>query len=136
MLGHRQVSGERKASNDDPLSDASRTTTGIEQMTESIGWLLLLGLAIAIAGIYMLSSRIEKHARSATESMIYSNEMILTELKRLADPSAEAPESTIGVILERRQAPRRKRLTSISQNRRMAEQRISPGRRYEDPLTA
>jgi len=105
-------------------------------MTELIGWLLLLGLVIAIAGIYMLSSRIEKHTRSTTESMIYSNEMILAELKRFADPSAEAPESTVGVILERRQAQRRKRLTSMSQNPRMAEQRRSPGRRLEDLLTA
>lgn len=105
-------------------------------MTEFIGWMVLLGLAIAIVGIYMLSRRIERHTRNTTENMIYSNEMILTELKRLADPSAEEAEPTVGVILERRRAQRRKRLSSASQNPRMADQRKSPGRRSEDLLTA
>jgi len=113
---------------------STKIINGIKQMAELIGWLLLLGLIIAIAGIYMLSSRIDSHTRNTTENIIYSNEMILTELKRLADPSIEASESAVGVILERRRGQRRKQSTSVSYNPDKVEQRRSSGRRLEDML--
>jgi hypothetical protein len=99
-------------------------------MTELIGWLIVLGLAVAIVGIYMLSHRIKEHARDTAEIMLQSNEMMLAQLKRLTDPSAQVPDPTVGVILERRCAQRRARPTAG--NSRMLEKRTSPGRRVED----
>lgn len=98
-------------------------------MTELMGWVVVLGLAVAIAGIYMLSSQIERHMRDTAEIIICSNKLMLAELKPLTDPAAEP---TVGVILERRCAHRRALLTPRSAKPGMAEQRTSPGRRLED----
>jgi hypothetical protein len=100
-------------------------------MTELIGGLVLLGIVVAIAGIYIISRKIEKHTRDTTEAMIYSNEMMLDQLKRL-DPSASVPEPTVGVILERRCAHRRVRIAPVSEWPQIPEQRRSAGRRRED----
>ena len=101
-------------------------------MTELMGWVVVLGLAVAIAGIYMLSSQIERHMRDTAEIIICTNKLILAELKRLTDPAAEAPEPTVGVILERRCAHRRSRPVPLSDRAGRTEQRASPGRRRED----
>ena len=100
-------------------------------MTEPIGWLVVVGIVVVIAGIYIISRKIEKHTRDTTEAMIYSNEMMLDQLKRL-DRSADAPEPVVGVILERRRAHRRVRTVPLSEWRDGPEQRRSPGRRRED----
>lgn len=101
-------------------------------MAELFGWIIVLGLAAAIAGIYMLSGQIEKHMRETAQMMIHGHDMIMAQLKRLADPSVEAPEPTVGMILERRCAHRRALLTPMSAKSGMAEQRTSRGRRLED----
>ena len=101
-------------------------------MTELLAWIIVVGLATAIAGIYMLSGQIEKHMRETTQMMIHGHDMIRAQLKRLADPSVEAPEPTVGVILERRCAHRRALLTPRSEKPGKAEQRRSPGRRFDD----
>jgi hypothetical protein len=104
---------------------------GIGEMTEFIGWVIVLGLAVAIGSIFALSRQIERYMRDTIESMKYSNQLILARLERLADPSIQ-PEPTVGLILERRRAQRRSLLNPISENPYKAEQRGSPGRRFED----
>lgn len=101
-------------------------------MIELIGWINMIGLAVAIAGIYVVSIRIEKHMRETTQMMIDANAMIVAQLKRLSSASVEAPEPVVGVILDRRCAHRRARGVPTSERAREAEQRKSPGRRRED----
>jgi hypothetical protein len=99
---------------------------------ELVAWVIVLGLAITIAGIYQLSRRIEKHMRELTQIMLHGNDMILAHAKRLADPSVKAPEPIVGVILEKRRVCRRGRVVPISERSGKGEQRMSPGRRWED----
>lgn len=104
-------------------------------MTELMGWVVVLGLAFAIAGLYMLSGQIERYMRDTAEIIICTNKLILAELKRLTDPAAagaETAEPTVGVILERRCGHRRARAVPRSERAGYAEQRLSPGRRRED----
>ena len=83
-------------------------------MSELIGWLMVLGLVVAIVCIFLLSSQLEQHMRSNAEMLLRSNEMILARLERLANPPHEAAEPTIGVVLERRNFPRKDSVTSMS----------------------
>jgi len=103
-------------------------------MTEFMGWLVILGLVFAIAGIYMLSSRIEKHMRDTAEIIVCTNKLILEELKRTIQPTVVASEPTVGVILERRCSHRRAQGDAASERPGHMEQRRSPGRRREDLL--
>ena len=103
-------------------------------MIEIVGWVIVLGLAVAIAGICMLSNQIEKHLRETTEMMIHSNDMIVSHLRRLANPAYAGPESIAGVILERRCAQRRNRPDSVATMPQAPERRIFPGRRLDDRL--
>lgn len=100
-------------------------------MTEFMGWIVILGLVFAIAGIYMLSSRIEKHMRDTAEIIICTNKLILEELTRTIQPTVAASEQTVGVILERRCGHRRAQ-GEASERAGYMEQRKSPGRRRED----
>ena len=101
-------------------------------MTEFMGWIIILGLAFTIAGICMLSSRIEKHMRDTAEIIICTNKMILDELKRLTDPAAVMAEPAVGVVLERRCGHRRAKGEPAIARAAYADQRRSPGRRRED----
>lgn len=101
-------------------------------MTELMGWVVVLGVAVAIGSIYLLSSQIERHMRDTAEIIICSNKLILAELKRLTDPAAGAAGPTVGVVLERRCAQRRSRSSRMSENPGIAEQRRSRGRRFDD----
>lgn len=103
-------------------------------MIEIFGWTIMVGLAVVIAGIYMLSNQLEKHMRELTAIMIHGNDMIVAHLKRLADPSHAVPEPAVGVILERRCAQRRNRSTSTGTWLGRPDQRKSPGRRLQDLL--
>ncbi len=85
-------------------------------MSELIGWVIVLGLAIAIACFFMLSRQLDTHMRNTVEIMIQSNEMILARLEQLANPSVRAPETMIGVVLERRRAQRVDPLTQGIEN--------------------
>lgn len=75
-------------------------------MNELIGWVLVGGLAVAIACIFMLSSQLEKHTRDTAEMMLRSNQMLLARLERLS-PSTDASEFTLGVVLEKTHVQRR-----------------------------
>jgi hypothetical protein len=104
-------------------------------MTELMGWVVVVGLAVVIGGIYLLSIQIERHMRDTAAFIISSNKLVLSELKRLTDPEAaraEAAEPTVGVILERRCGHRRARVVPTSERAGYTEQRGSPGRRRED----
>ena len=101
-------------------------------MSELIGWIIVLGLAVAIACIFMLSRQLEKHTRTTAEMMLRSNEMLLAQLDQLTDPSLQTPEPVAGVVLERRSADRRSPLAHRSGNPVEFERRGSPGRRLED----
>src|SRR5687768_1553709 len=89
-----------------PVPHASAEIVCAPPMSELIGWLMVLGLVVAIVCIFLLSSQLEQHMRSNAEMLLRSNEMILARLERLANPPHEATESTIGVVLERRNFPR------------------------------
>lgn len=103
-------------------------------MTEFIGWTIVLGLAFTIAGIYMLSSRIEKHIRDTAEIIICTNRLVLDELKRLTNPTAVTAEPAVGVVLDRRCGHRRAQGGPANARAGYADQRRSPGRRHEDFL--
>ena len=84
-------------------------------MAELMGWVVVVGLAIAIVGIYLLSSQIERHVRDTAEIILCSNKLILDELKRLTGSAAQSAEPTVGVILERRCGHRRARMVPTSE---------------------
>jgi hypothetical protein len=101
-------------------------------VTELMGWVVVLGLAIAIAGLYLLSGQIERHMRDTAEIIISSNKFILAELKRLTDPATDVAEPIVGAILERRCTHRRSRSSRMGEIAGVAEQRRTPGRRFDD----
>lgn len=96
-------------------------------MAELVAWFLLLGVAITIAGIWMLSSQIKKYTKDMAEIIL----LVVSELKRLTSPAAQ-PVEPVGVILERRCAHRRAQRVPTSERGGYAEKRRSPGRRRED----
>jgi hypothetical protein len=99
--------------------------------------MILLGLAIAIAGIFVVSSQIDKHTRNAIAIMIQSNEMILARLERLANPLARSPTSPdVGIVLERRRAQRRNLLTQMLATAGKIDRRGFPHRRVDDLLAS
>jgi uncharacterized membrane protein YdfJ with MMPL/SSD domain len=83
-------------------------------MSELVGWLIVVGLAAAIVCIFLLSSQLEEHMRNTAKMMLWSNEMILARLERLAGPSLEPPEPAVGVVLERRNVSRKDPLTRLA----------------------
>ena len=106
-------------------------------MSEFIGWMIVLGLAIAIAGIFVVSSQIEKHTRNAIGIMIRNNEMILARLEQLANLSVRAPTPPdVGVGLERRHVQRRNPLTQMFTTAGKIERRGFPHRRVDDLLSS
>ena len=105
-------------------------------MGELIGWMIVVGLAVVIAGIFMLSSQLEKHMRNTIGIMVHSHEMILARLERLANPSARASEPAVGDVLDRRRAQRRDLFTRMSSTPGEVEQGASPRRRLDDLLSS
>ena len=105
-------------------------------MSEFLGWLIVLGLVAAIVCIFLLSSQLEQHMRVTAEMMLRSNEMILARLEKLSNPSQEAGEPAIGVVLERRNAQRREPMTSLTGGAPAAETPDLPRRRLDDVLSA
>jgi hypothetical protein len=103
-------------------------------MSEFVGWVVVLGIVFALGSIYMFSSRVERQLRETARIIVYSNKLLLPELKRLTQPAAEAAEPIVGVILERRCAQRRGRSGATSGRQSFAEQRRTPGRRSDDFL--
>ena len=96
------------------LHSSRPTSTAGKWMRELTEWVMMLGLGVAIAGIFMLSSQIEKQTRATAEMMHRSNEMLLAQLEQLANPSLPAPEPVAGVILEKTLAQCRNPLTQMS----------------------
>jgi len=106
-------------------------------MSVLVGWLIVLGLAIAIVCIFMLSSQLEDHMRTTAEMMLRSNQMLLEQLERITDASLKAPEAMIGVVLEKRHAQRRNPVVQMcEQSDELGRQRDLPRRRIEDLLQA
>ena len=99
-------------------------------MTEFLGWMILIGLAVAIAGIYMLSSQIERRTRETLEFMLQSNAMIVAYLERTGGASLHAPDGLVGADLDRRRGERRDALSPLPPAARVPERRVSPDRRH------
>ena len=96
----------------------------------------MVGLGVVVACIIMLSSRLEQHMCNNIQMMIRSNDMILTRLARVTDPSLQPPEPTVGVVLERRHTPRHGALARMSGNSGETKPSDLPRRRMEDLLSA
>jgi len=94
-------------------------------MVEFVVWLLLGGISITLAGMWIRSRQIKKHMKDTAEI----NLLILEELKRLTPP-ARPVETDVGVMLERRCKNRRARAQASRAG--FPDQRRSPGRRWED----
>jgi hypothetical protein len=103
-------------------------------MSMLVGWLIVLGLAVAIACIFMLSSQLENHTRCTAEMMLRSNQMLLARLERLTNASLTAPEAMVGVVLEKRRAQRRDPFTQMGEKPGELEAGDLPRRRIEDLL--
>jgi type II secretory pathway component PulM len=71
-------------------------------VTELIAWLVILGLALALVGIYVLYNQIKEHRRDTAEIMLQSNEMMLAHLKRLSENAGEPENPSVTVMVERR----------------------------------
>jgi len=106
-------------------------------MSVLVGWLIVLGLAIAIVCIFMLSSQLEDHMRTTAEMMLRSNQMLLDQLERISNASLKAPEATVGVVLEKRHAQSRNPLVQMcEQADELGRPHELPRRRIEDLLQA
>lgn len=99
-------------------------------MTEFLGWMIVIGLAVAIAGIFMLSSQIERRTRETLEFMLQSNALIAAHFERADGASLHAPDGLVGVVLERRCGERRVALSEAPSAARDTERRVSPDRRH------
>lgn len=99
--------------------------------------MIVLGLAIAIVGVFLVSSQIDKQTRSAIAITIQSNEMILARLEQLANPLVRLPPSPyVGSGLERRRAERRNLMTQMLATAGKVERRGFPHRRVDDLLSS
>ena len=98
-------------------------------MSELIAWLIVLGLAVTLVGIYLLSKQIQEHRRDTAEIMLQSNELMLEQLKRLSDP-ADTANPVLSMTLERRSTDRRRHTATVIPW--PSERRKSPGRRTHD----
>jgi hypothetical protein len=99
--------------------------------------MIFLGLAIAIAGIFVVSNQIETHARNVIGIMIHSNETILARLEQLAHSSVRAPTPhSVGNALERRRAHRRNPLTQMLATAGKSDRRGFHQRRVDDLLSS
>jgi hypothetical protein len=116
------------------IEDASATFRQEHAMTELLGWMIVIGLAVAIAGIFSLSSQIEKHTRQMLEIVLQSNAMIVAQLERADGALLQSPDRIVGVVLERRQAERRTAPPGMPRTERMRERRGSPDRRLDGSL--
>ena len=97
---------------------------------ELLGWMILVGLAVNIVGIVMLSWQIERQTRVTLEFIVQSKEMILANLPH----SGRVPPLAGGpTVPERRQAQRRSPLTRLIDAAR-EERRTALQRRFEDLL--
>ncbi|MCC7487785.1 MAG: hypothetical protein IT529_22675 [Burkholderiales bacterium] len=99
-------------------------------MSELLGWAIIVGLAIAIAGIVMLSSQIEQNTRRTLEVMIQNNELLLAQLGEDARNAAPAGDTMATLVLERRRGARRNgaaRLAPFAGERRVRADRRSGG---------
>ena len=101
-------------------------------MTEFLGWLIFAGLTASIISIFMLASQLRRHMRNTTEMMVRNNEMLLSRLDRLGDPSLAPREPTLGVVLEKRRVNRRSPFHSTGGQTNPAH---LPRRRLEDLLS-
>ena len=75
-------------------------------MPEFLGWTVLAGLAVTILGIFLLSSRIERHTRSMLAILMHNNEMILAQLDDHRAGASAPAASPVGFVIERRDAGR------------------------------
>ena len=99
--------------------------------------MIVLGLAIGIAGIFVASSQIDKQTRNVIAIMIQSNERILARLEQLANPLVRAPAPPdVGIVLERRRTERRNLLTQMLATAGKIERRGFPHRRVDDLLSS
>ena len=99
--------------------------------------MIVLGLAIAIVGVFLVSSQIDKQTRKAIAITIQSNEMILARLEHIANPLVRLPPSPdSGIALERRRAQRRNLLTQMLATAGKIERRGFPHRRVDDLLSS
>jgi hypothetical protein len=121
-----------KPTENDPKAARPLRTPWERGVSELVGWFIVLGLAIALIGIYLLFKQIKEHRRDTAEIMLQSNDMMLAHLKRLSDPSAEVKDPMVGVILERRCSQRRARHSPFVGAPGASDHRRSPGRRAED----
>jgi len=104
-------------------------------MSALLGWLIIVGLAVTIASIFMLGSQLRRHLRDTTEMMVRSNEMLLARLDRLANPSPTPPEPTVGVLLEKRHVQRRNPLSPMGATPGSTKVKDLPRRRLDDLLS-
>ena len=95
-------------------------------MTELLGWMIVVGLAVAIAGIFMLSSQIERHTRQTLEFMLQSNAMLVAQLERSDGASLPTQDSLVGVVLDRREGERRNAQTPTPDTALVPERRGIP----------
>ena len=70
-------------------------------MTELLEWMIVVGLAVAITGIFLLSGQIERHKRQMLELVLQSNAMIMAQLERAEELSLQASDGMLGVVLDR-----------------------------------
>ena len=104
-------------------------------MNELLGWTIVVGLAVTISAIYMLSVQIEKQTRTTLEILLHSNEMIIARLDGAdGSPVQRDTAAALGVAPERRRTERRNPLTRMLAAAGAAEYRGLPQRRLEDLL--
>jgi hypothetical protein len=102
-------------------------------MSELLGWMIVVGLAVVVAAVYMLSAQIEKQTRTTLEFLLHSNEMILARLERAHGPLVQEEKPADGVATEdRRRTQRRNPLTSMLFDADGNHRRGLPQRRLED----
>ena len=96
-------------------------------------WMIVVGLAMTVAAICMLSAQIEKQTRTTLEFLLHSNEMIIARLERTNGPlvQGEKPADDIA-SQERRRTQRRNPLTSMLRAAGGNHHKSPPQRRLED----
>jgi len=103
-------------------------------MTELLEWMIVIGLAVAIVGIFSLSNQIERHTRQTLDLMLQSNAMIVAQLERADGASLGVPGPRVGAVRERRYGERRATPAQMQHAAHAPERRAAPDRRRQGSL--
>ena len=104
------ISGSELACIISGFSEISSDENGLPReakMSEVLAWIIVVGLALTIAGIFMLATQVDRYMQRTLEMMTYSNAMFAARLEQTDGATLGQQDPYTGDLFDRRRAQRR-----------------------------